>query len=279
MTARNATSDVLAPVVDDLAVDDEVDVEAAAHLAGSPEDALLTHPETLGDGAAPEVVDAGAKLRPMQPCVLVAARHQRVRGAGDQPTPDELLVEPEPELPDIVGPGDHQIAAAGEVVADPDPVAVHRAAVVDARFDVGGLGRRVDRVVHPVEPSGQTDAIGVDHCEQRIRVRDRIRSEDRATAELDVQVGPHVRTLRARHSSSKMPYPTESRYPSATRMPSRHTPSSRMPRRAATARDRTLSDAACSSTRWSPSSSNARSKNRSHARVTIPRPSCSFASQ
>src|SRR5262245_9247006 len=152
MTARIGTSDGLAPVIDDLAVDHEIDVEPAADLAGALEDAFLTHPEALGDGPAPQVVDARAQLRPVQTFALVAACHQRLRRAGDEATPDESLVQPEAELADVVGPRDHQVAAAGEVVADPDAVAVERAAAVDTRLDIRGLRRRIRGVVHPVEP-------------------------------------------------------------------------------------------------------------------------------
>src|SRR6476620_10012677 len=114
MTARNATSDGLAPVVDDLAVDDEVDVESAANLAGAAEHALFAHPQALGHRAAPEVVDAGPELGPMQALVLVAARHQRLRGARDEASADERLVQPEPQLSHVVRPRDHQVTPAGE---------------------------------------------------------------------------------------------------------------------------------------------------------------------
>src|SRR3954463_3524414 len=279
MTARIGTSDGLAPVVDDLPVDDEVDVEPAAYLARPPEHALLAHPQAFGDRTAPEVVHAGAQLDPVQPFALVPRGHERLRRARHQPAPDECLVEPEPELAHVVGARDHQVAPSGEVIADPDAVAVERAAIVDTRLDVRGLGRRIGRVIHPVEPSRQADTVRIDQRVERVRVRRCVWPQHRATAELDVQVGSHVGTLRARHSSSKMPYSTESRYPFATRIPSRATPSSNMPRRLATARDRALPDAACSSIRWSPSSSKAISKNRSQARVTIPRPTYRPGSQ
>src|SRR4051812_32415057 len=143
MTARIGTSDGLAPVVDDLPVDHQVDVEPAADLAGSLEDAFLAHTEALGHRAAPQVVHAGAELDAVQTLALVPARHQRLRRAGHEPAADECLVEPEPELADVVGAADHEVAAAGEVVADPDAVPVERAAVVHPRLDVCGLRRRV----------------------------------------------------------------------------------------------------------------------------------------
>src|SRR5262245_53142417 len=279
MTARTGTSDGLAPVVDDLAVDHEVDVETAADLAGSLQHAFLAHAEPLRDRTAAEVVHTGAQLCPMQPLALVAACHQRLRGARHETPPDEPLVEPKAQLSHVVRSGDHQVTPAREIVAAPDAVPVERAAVVDPRLDVRGLRGHVGGVVDPVEPTSQAHPIRIDQGVERIGIRWRVGPQHRATAELDVEVGFHVRTLRARHSSSKMPYSTESRYPSATRIPSRATPSSCMPRRSATARDRALPEAACSSIRWSPSSSNAMSKNRSQARVMMPRPSWALASQ
>src|SRR6185295_18145107 len=139
MIARTGTSDGLAQVVDDLAVDHEVDVEPASHLAGSAQHALLAQAQTLGDRAAAEVVHAGTKLHPVQALALVPASHERLRRPGDEPTPDERLVEPEAELAHVVGPVDHQVAPTGEVLADPDAVPVERAAVIDPRLDIRGL--------------------------------------------------------------------------------------------------------------------------------------------
>src|SRR4029078_11881915 len=135
MTAGTVTSDGLAPVIDDLAVDHEVDVEPASHLACSAQHALLAQAQTLGDRAASEVVDAGTELRPVQALALVAPGHQGLRRPGDQASTDERLVEPEAQLAHVVGPVDHQVAPAGKVVADPAPVAVARAAGVDPRLD------------------------------------------------------------------------------------------------------------------------------------------------
>src|SRR6476620_12476540 len=103
MTARIATSDGLAPVVDDLAVDHEVDVHPAAHLARTAQDAFLTHPEPLRDGPAPQVVDTGSQLRPVQSFALVPAGHQGLRRPGHEPATHERLIEPEPQLSDVVG--------------------------------------------------------------------------------------------------------------------------------------------------------------------------------
>src|SRR3954447_7838331 len=102
MTARMVTSDGLAPLVDDLAVDHEVGVEAASDLARTAQHALLAHAQALGDRAAPQVFHPRAQLDAMETLALVAARHQRLGGARDEPPTHERLVQPEPQLADIV---------------------------------------------------------------------------------------------------------------------------------------------------------------------------------
>ena len=214
------------------------------------------------------------------PSLLVPAGHQGLRRPRHEPAAHERLVEPEPQLPDVVRAADHQVAAARQVVADPDAVAVERAIARSARLDVRRPAkmRRSRR-----RPNGTTapNAPG-SHRSGRTSASASPSAYGRSTAP------PPSSICRSGLTSAPYvpPLVLQDAVLDRVEIPVGHAD--------AVARDAFLlhaeapgdgprpwrwSAAAWSSIRCSPSSSNAMSKNRSHARVMIPRPSCGLASQ